>query len=74
MSPGWNELPEPLQVLLAQLAMRRAACTIAGQAEQLAGAIEQGGLQDLGGAEALRLLAALVRLAARDPLAPCGRA
>lgn len=74
MTPGWNDLPDPLQLLVAQRAMRRAACTIAGQAEQLAGAIEDGGLRGLDGPEALRLLAVLIRLAAQDPLAPCGRA
>jgi hypothetical protein len=79
MSPTWNEtdwdrLPDALQLRLADAAMRRAAYSIAGQAESLAGEIEDGALPDRGGAEALRLLAAVVRLAARDPLVPCGAA
>jgi hypothetical protein len=79
MSPAWNEtdwdrLPASLQLHLADAAMRRAASSIAGQAESLAGEIEDGALPDRGGAEALRLLAAVLRLAARDTLAPCGTA
>ncbi|MDA8252653.1 MAG: hypothetical protein M0Z28_26270 [Rhodospirillales bacterium] len=76
MSPDsdWDALPEQLQLALAQEAMRRAADTIAGQAETLAGEIEDGSLADRGGPDALRLLAAVVRLAARDKLVPCGSA
>ncbi len=74
MSPDWECLPDDLQLVLAQEAMRRAAETIAGQAEVLAGEIEYGGLADRGGPEALRLLAAVVRLTARDALVPCGTA
>ena len=70
----WDRLPDSLQLHLADAAMRRAASSIAGQAESLAGEIEDGALPDRGGAEALRLLAALLRLAARDTLAPCGAA
>ena len=47
---------------------------IAGQAEVLAGEIELGGISDRGGPEALRLLAAVVRLSARDPKAAGGTA
>ena len=74
MSPDWDSLPENLQLVLASEAMRRAAETIAGQAEVLAGEIESGGLADQGGPDALRLLAAVVRLSARDTLVPCGSA
>ena len=74
MSPDWDSLPDHLQLVLAQEAMRRAVETIAGQAETLAGEIDTGTLADRGGAEALRLLAAVVLLAARDELAPCGTA
>lgn len=78
MSPSmlseWDALPEHLQLLVARQAMRRAAQTIAGQAETLAGEIEAGSLADHGGAEALRLLAAVVRLAAEDHPVPCGTA
>jgi hypothetical protein len=72
MVPEWDALSEPLQLMLAREAMRRAAETIAGQAEILAGFIENGVLGDRGGPEALRLLAAVVRLSARDrsPAAP----
>jgi hypothetical protein len=58
----WDKLAEPTQLALAAAAMRRAASVIAGQAETLACEIEAGGLQDRGGPEALRLLAALVRI------------
>ena len=74
MSPDWNSLPEDLQLVLASEAMRRAVETIAGQAEALAGEIEAGGIADRGGPEALRLLAAVVRLSARDPKAASGTA
>ncbi len=74
MSPDWNGLPDDLQLALAREAMRRAAETIAGQAEALAGEIEIGGLADRGGPEALRLLAAVVRLSARDAPVPRGTA
>lgn len=74
MSPDWDRLPDSVQLVLARAAMQRAAETIAGQAEALAGEIEDGTLADRGGPEALRLLAAVVRLSARDPLVPCGAA
>jgi hypothetical protein len=70
----WNALSDGLQLTLAREAMQRAAQAIAGQAESLAGEIECGSLGDRGGPEALRLLATLLRLSARDPLLPCGTA
>ena len=42
--------------------LRQAAETLAGQAELLAGEMESGTIADCGGPEALRLLAAVVRL------------
>lgn len=72
--PEWDSLPDHLQLVVARHAMRRAAETIAGQAETLAGEIEAGSLTDHGGAEALRLLAAVVRLAAEEHPLPCGTA
>jgi hypothetical protein len=74
MSPDWNVLPEGLQRVIAQEAMYRAAEMIAGQAETLAGEMERGTLADRGGPEALRLLAAVLRLSARSPFGPGGTA
>ncbi len=62
----WDSLPDTLQLTLAQEAMRRAARSFAHQAELLAGEIEGGVLADRGGPEALRLLAAVLRLAAAE--------
>ncbi len=61
MIAEWNALPEPLQLYVAQQAFRQAAETIAGQADVLAHEFESGTLADRGGAEALRLMAAIVR-------------
>lgn len=61
MLAEWNALPETLQLHLAQQAFRQAAETIAGQADVLAQEFDAGGLADRGGAEALRLMAAIVR-------------
>ena len=61
MIADWNVLPESLQVYLAQQAFSKATETIAGQAEVLAQEFEDGGLADRGGAEALRLMVAIVR-------------
>jgi hypothetical protein len=61
MIADWNSLSEPLQLYLAQHAFRQATETIAGQAEVLAQEFEAGALADRGGAEALRLMAAIVR-------------
>lgn len=57
----WNNLPDELQLALAEQALRRAAETIAGQAESLACEMDSGTLTDQGGPEALRLLAAVLR-------------
>jgi hypothetical protein len=62
---SWDSLSEDAQLALACQALHRAAETIAAQAECLAGEMEDGNLADRGGAEALRLLVAVVR--ATDP-------
>ena len=74
MIAEWNNLPESLQLHLAQQAFRQAAETIAGQAETLAGEFEDGTLADRGGAEALRLMAAIVRALGSSGVAQAGRA
>jgi len=79
MRPGrelddWQGLSDAAQLRVAQQALRRAADTMAQQAEQLAGEMEAGDISDRGGPEALRLLASMVRLTGRDPLVPAGDA
>ncbi len=61
MLEDWNLLSDELQLMVSREALRRAADVIAGQADELAREMETGGLTDHGGAEALRLLAAVVR-------------
>lgn len=58
----WDALAEPLQIMLASAALRRAAATIAFQAETLAREMEIGRLEDFGGPDALRLLSTIVRV------------
>ncbi len=70
----WNMLSDEQQLLLAREALRRAAETIAGQAEVLAAEMEEGGLLDRGGPDALRLLAHVVRVNGLDALVPAGHA
>ncbi|HEY1930519.1 MAG TPA: hypothetical protein VGG99_00765 [Acetobacteraceae bacterium] len=74
MLAEWNKLSDALQLTLSQEALRRAAETIAGQAEVLAEEIESGALADRGGPDALRLLAMVVRAAEPDPYAGAGHA
>jgi hypothetical protein len=74
MFPNWNNLPDELQLTLAQGALSRAAASIASQAEVLADEIECGNLADHGGADALRLFAAVVRVGGRDDFAVAGHA
>lgn len=57
----WNSLPEPLQLRLAQEALREASENLAAYAEALASEMEAGFMSDRGGQEALRLFANLVR-------------
>jgi hypothetical protein len=66
---AWDRLTEPLQLMVASAALRRAAASIAFQAETLAREMESGGLEDRGGPDALRLLAAVVRVTSEDGLA-----
>jgi hypothetical protein len=70
----WALLSDDLQLTLSSEALRRATETIAGQAEILAGEIERGMLADRGGPDALRLLAAVVRVTGGASAAPTGHA
>ena len=70
----WDSLSEDAQLALARQALHRAAETIAAQAECLAGEMEDGALADRGGAEALRLLVAVVRATGPGALAVAGHA
>ena len=74
MGQDWNLLSDEQQLALARAALRRAAETIAGQAEVLAAEMEDGGLLDRGGPDALRLLANVVRLNGLEVLMPAGNA
>jgi hypothetical protein len=74
MVADWNMLSDELQLALAREALRRAADTIAGQAEVLAQEMEVGTLTDRGGVDALRLLAAIVRVTGQDSLGAVGHA
>jgi hypothetical protein len=57
----WHTISEPLQLQLAQEALRQASSSIAAYAEALAEEMEAGFMSDRGGNEALRLFANLVR-------------
>lgn len=57
----WDCLTDDAQLALARQALHRAAEAIASQAECLAGEMDVGTLADRGGAEALRLLIAVMR-------------
>ena len=70
----WALLSEPLQLAVAREALARAAETIAGQAMVLAEEMDGGALPDRGGAEALRLFAAVVRVTGREASPPAGHA
>ena len=74
MLSDWNLLSDALQLVLTREALLRAAETIASQAELLAQEMERGGLEDRGGPDALRLLAAVVRVTGQDNLVPTGHA
>jgi hypothetical protein len=74
MLPDWDTLPDEVQIALGREALKRAADSIASQAEFLAGEIECGSLADRGGPDALRLLAAIVRASGRDPWPVAGAA
>jgi hypothetical protein len=72
--PDWDILPDNLQLLLAREALHRAADTIAKQAETLALEMETDRIRDRGGPDALRLLAAVIRVTGRDTFVPAGSA
>ena len=74
MLADWNQMSEPLQLAVSRAALCRAAQTIAVQAEALAGEMDNGGLQDRGGPEALRLLAALIRVTSTQAMPVSGNA
>ncbi len=73
-APNWDSLPDDAQLALASQALHRAAEAIAAQAECLAGEMEDGTLADRGGAEALRLLIAVVRATGPNALPVAGHA
>ncbi|MEO8716043.1 MAG: hypothetical protein ABI369_13615 [Acetobacteraceae bacterium] len=62
MPADWNLMSDELQLVVSREALRRASGIIAEQADLLAKEIDGGRLEDRGGADALRLLAAIVRL------------
>ena len=68
MLTDWSMLSDEMQLALSREALRHAAETFANQAEVLAVEIDEGNLSDRGGADALRLLAAVVRVAGRGEL------
>ena len=70
----WNTLNDDLQLALSREALRRAAETLAEQAELLATEMEGGVLIDRGGPDALRLFAAVVRTTNQDAFGPMGHA
>jgi hypothetical protein len=73
MLADWHALSNETQLALAPAALHRAAQTITNQAVLLAEEIETGTLNGMGGADALRLLVAVVRGATEDPFAVAGR-
>jgi hypothetical protein len=74
MPSEWNALSDATQIALAQHALSRATVTLALQAEVLADEFERGTLADRGGADALRLFAAVVRAGSEDDLPVVGSA
>ncbi len=70
----WNRMSDQLQLVVAGSALQRATETLAQQAEILAGEMEAGALADFGGADALRLFAAIARVGGREPFPAAGHA
>jgi len=68
MLQNWHLLSDDVQLALSRQALTQAAETIASHAELLAWEMEQGGLADRGGPDALRLLAAVVRVSGQDSM------
>lgn len=67
MAREWTLLTDDAQLHLAREALARAADMIAHQAEFLATEMDAGALADRGGADALRLLAAIIRMNSDGP-------
>jgi len=74
MLTNWNLLSAELPLMVSREAMRRAAEVIAEQAEELASEMENGGLSDRGGPDALRLLASVMRVNGDAEFAVVGHA
>lgn len=72
MLADWHMLSNETRMTLAHAALIRATETIACQAELLADEIDLGNLADPGGAEALRMFAAVVRSRESDPHTQAG--
>jgi hypothetical protein len=70
----WGDISDDLQILLAREALGRAAGAIAMQAAALPHEIDAGTIADHGGADALRLFAAILCHSIEDPLPPAGMA
>ncbi len=70
----WNKMPDALQVVIAGSALQRAAETLARHAELLADEMDAGALADFGGADALRLFAAIARISGQGTLPVAGHA
>ena len=70
----WNSISEPIQLQLAQEALRQASTSLAAYAESLAEEMEGGFMSDRGGNEALRLFANLVRMVHAPTPLTAGRA
>ena len=74
MPNDWNFLTDGAQLALSRAALVHAADTIASQAETLAEEMETGSLDDRGGPDALRLLAAVIRTLNTTSTAVAGHA
>jgi hypothetical protein len=74
MISNWDLLSDEQQLALTAEALRHAVTQVAAHAETLATELESGAIADRGGAESLRLLAALVRLTAPGSGCAVGRA
>lgn len=74
MLSDWNMLSDDLQLTLSREAFRHAVERVAGQAEVLASEMDIGQLADRGGADALRLFAAVMRVTGQGEGATVGHA
>lgn len=72
MATDWNFLTEGTQLALSHAALAQAADTFAHQAESLAEEMETGSLDDRGGPDALRLLAAVIRTLSANAMPVAG--